>query len=456
MKKINPIALIILIALTAVVSHATAPDTAWTRWYNISSTALHEAYGCTIDTLGNIYVVGRIYEQSGNQNMLVLKYNSNGDTLWHWLYDGGNYDWADDCVINDMQQLYVSGSMNNRTALLKFNQDGDTIWTRKKNDINLMGRACAIDKANNVYIAGDYNNGAETKPFILKYTAQGDTVWNKIIPLAVEFLDFPQTNGCSIDSQNNIYLTGFTYNNGCYIIKCDSLGDTIWTRNHNIADTVYEIGYETHIDGDGNIYVSGEYDYFTSSNSKPYLALKYDSAGNLVWSNMQINLDLDPRSGYKSALDNQGNLYVTGKSVMIKYNSQGDTVWTFWIGSGAAGYDCEVTPAGELVICGSVYENGVFYFLTNKYQAETGVAGDKPKELSVVEQSSFIAYPNPFKSYATVKGLEEQELFVYNVLGQRVQACKGSRIGEKLAPGIYFAIKAKLPQIKPVKLIKIK
>ncbi len=455
MKNIKVVVFFIIIA-SAITSYSAAPSIEWSRQYNISETSQHDAYACAIDTLGNIYVVGKVQEQVGtNDNILVLKYNSSGDTLWHWYYDSGNYDAANDCVINNMQQLYVAGSINNKAALLKFDQNGDTLWTRVINDPKYNGKSCALDEANNIYLAGDYDNGTTLIPFIKKFSPQGDSLWLKTILLETYTFDYYMTADCVLDSNMNIYFTGSTSTHGSFLAKCNNLGDTLWTRFRNIADTVNEAGQECHIDSEGNIYVSGEY-FYPGSPSPPYLAMKYDSEGNIIWNNMQSNMNISMVLGHKSALDDQGNLYVTGQSAMIKYNSQGDTVWSFWIGSGASGYDCELAPSGELVLCGKINDNGIDYFLINKYQAETGVAGDKPKELSVVDQSSYLAYPNPFKSYAKVKGLEEQELFVYNILGQKVQACKGSKIGEKLAPGIYFAIKAKLPQIKPVKLIKIK
>jgi len=48
-------------------------------------------------------------------------------------------------------------------------------------------------------------------------------------------------------------------------------------------------------------------------------------------------------------------------------------------------------------------------------------------------------HPNPFNSFTTVPGLEEERFNLYDVLGRMAGTYKGNRIGADLAPGIYFA-----------------
>jgi len=78
-------------------------------------------------------------------------------------------------------------------------------------------------------------------------------------------------------------------------------------------DYEYDRGLEIHIDSQGNIYVTG-----TSGT------VKYDSAGKKLW------VADSPADRYSSAIavDAMHNVYVTGSSVTVKYDSEGNLLWS--------------------------------------------------------------------------------------------------------------------------------
>lgn len=59
--------------------------------------------------------------------------------------------------------------------------------------------------------------------------------------------------------------------------------------------------------------------------------------------------------------------------------------------------------------------------------------------------------PNPFSSYARIPGHEGESFVLYDVSGRKLGRCPGSRIGENLAPGVYFLN----PVGTPTKLMRI-
>ncbi len=54
----------------------------------------------------------------------------------------------------------------------------------------------------------------------------------------------------------------------------------------------------------------------------------------------------------------------------------------------------------------------------------------------LVEQNHVV--PNPFVSFATIPGHENERFALYDIAGQRVGIFRGDRIGEGLSPGVYF------------------
>jgi hypothetical protein len=66
------------------------------------------------------------------------------------------------------------------------------------------------------------------------------------------------------------------------VIKTDVDGRRIWSTNIDPSVSKTERGLDVVTDGDGNIYIAGELDYFTNPNFDIYL-VKLNSKGNLIW-----------------------------------------------------------------------------------------------------------------------------------------------------------------------------
>jgi hypothetical protein len=65
------------------------------------------------------------------------------------------------------------------------------------------------------------------------------------------------------------------------------------------------------------------------------------------------------------------------------------------------------------------------------------------------------AKPNPFTSFAALPGHEAERFSLFDVSGRKVGTYKGDRVGEGLAPGVYF-IKPEQGSLKPLRIVKLK
>jgi hypothetical protein len=63
--------------------------------------------------------------------------------------------------------------------------------------------------------------------------------------------------------------------------------------------------------------------------------------------------------------------------------------------------------------------------------------------------------PNPFSSFATLPGHEAERFSLYDVSGRKVGVFRGDRVGEGLAPGVYF-LRSSDSQDKPLRIVKVK
>lgn len=66
------------------------------------------------------------------------------------------------------------------------------------------------------------------------------------------------------------------------------------------------------------------------------------------------------------------------------------------------------------------------------------------------------AKPNPFVSFARVPGHENERFALYDVSGRRVGTYQGDRIGEGLAPGVYFLKGTGSAGSTPVRIVKVR
>lgn len=108
-------------------------DTLWTKTYGYSN---NEGGIDICQTQNNEYmVIGSGYMQGGDNDLLILRIDSLGDTLWTKKYGGTNSERGSSiCRLSDTTFVIVGGTYSygagsNDIWLLKINGDGDTLWT---------------------------------------------------------------------------------------------------------------------------------------------------------------------------------------------------------------------------------------------------------------------------------------------------------------------------------------
>ncbi|KXK53768.1 MAG: PKD repeat protein [Chlorobi bacterium OLB5] len=132
-------------------------------------------------------------------------------------------------------------------------------------------------------------------------------------------------NHMALDKVGNCYVLGNTAANGgvMVLIKYNTAGDTAWTRTYPQTGNVGVVA-----DSIGNVYITG---YFGPSFG-PYniVTIKYNPVGVQQWLKIYDSGGNDECRDI--AMDKTGNIYIGGfsdnQSLIIKYNINGDTVWT--------------------------------------------------------------------------------------------------------------------------------
>ncbi|HLG39031.1 MAG TPA: SBBP repeat-containing protein [Chitinophagaceae bacterium] len=280
----------------ALKGYSQAPASIWVEKYGSTLNNVDEAFALALDDTGNVYVTGKI-ANTGGSDFCLLKYDNNGILLWDTSYNG------------------------------------------PANNID-VAKLIKIDNSGNICIAGSsVGVGSAADYCIIKYNPSGIPLWITRYNGPGNSSDIPAD--LEVDSMDNIYVSGSSVDtnggNAFATVKLNSSGGINWVSRYQGALGIDAEPYSMDIDDSGNIYVGG-YEFLTIQDGN-YALLKYDSAGLLLWiRNYQGQWnDYDQIVGVECG--SSGHIYVAGTSnynvspdkfgiAIIKYKSNGDSVWT--------------------------------------------------------------------------------------------------------------------------------
>jgi uncharacterized delta-60 repeat protein len=210
----------------ATIKYNAAGIQQWVRRYSGSSTTpvYDKGTRIAIDDSGNVYVGGSVNDEKG-LNMIVIKYNTTGDTQWTARYDGpaqGNDELHDLALDHDGNTIVTGASAGMPPtydydyATVKFNPNGVMQWEARYDDGNNgqeSASSLAVDLKGNVYVTGSGNdghswlgNGQYKNIVTIRYSPTGTEDWEAIYQGAANISDIG--NSISIDTSGNIYVAG--------------------------------------------------------------------------------------------------------------------------------------------------------------------------------------------------------------------------------------------------------
>ncbi len=243
---------------------AAAQDTLWTRTFGGDQGDWAEAVDQTND--GGFIIGG--YSQSyggGSWDVVVIKTDANGDTLWTRVYGGSGSDTA-----SDIQQTtdggYILSLVDGLGDLLRLNASGDSLWSR---DYQIEAHSVRETEDGGYIVTG----GADGHCCILKTDTNGNVDWNRSYPSGEFSIGFSVTEA----TDGGYVVGGSAWSNtggwDYYVVRTADNGYPLWARTYGRPISEDE-GWAICDAGDGGFVVTGLY----------FGTLKVDAAGDSVWS----------------------------------------------------------------------------------------------------------------------------------------------------------------------------
>jgi len=299
----------------------------WVARYSGPAGQYDSIQAMVLDGAGNIYVAGESYLSDSDSDYITIKYSPEGLELWIAAYDGpaNGWDRAEDLAVDADHNVYVTGASEGIAngidyATVRYDTNGNELWVARYEGPGNRYRvdhayALALDSWNHVFVTGSSEGAGTDDDFLtIRYDSNGNELWTARYNGPGDGED--SAKSIAVDGEGNLIVAG-TSAYDYATVKYDPTGAQRWAVRYEGPAGRMDVLTDLALDLDGNVYVTG---YVTAKVFQgvfelfDFATLKYDANGRRQWAALYNGPALWSDSGLAIAVDNAGNVVVTGRS----------------------------------------------------------------------------------------------------------------------------------------------
>jgi hypothetical protein len=354
---------------------------------------------------GNIISAGHYEDNTGTNNMIFVERNNLGDSIAGGILNSPGFTTGDDfydAVIDASGNIYLAGGIRvNSTfpaGVSRFDAGGTFKWL---NSYPLLSgwnsstfRAIEMCADTGMYLLTFNFTGFGS---LVYCDTAGNFLWQKTLPISIS--DFHTQ--LTVDRFNNAVVGGHL-NQNAGIVKLNSQGDTLWSREisypglNGVLSNVVSIK----TDSAGNIFALA-----TSTGNPSYSIIsKFDSSGVLIWA--------DTSRGFATFYGKNKEIFNLDNGVLTFITTKG-TSWIYqYTDNGIQITNQPLILTGltnpEVNAIAIVDENIILTGNSNKgFNIRQGFTAKIKKVntalLNIEEKQRINIYPNPAKDFIVIK-----------------------------------------------------
>lgn len=403
----------------------------WTKSFGKGNANEADFYFLKINTNGDS-IIARTYHRGASESGISMDNTSDGGFIMC-----GNYS-------------YYTG--RNYFLLYKIKSNLDTSWSKifkspwRKADHMCTSIKQTPDKG---FVVTGYCNGYDTTNnniWLIKTDSNGDSLWSR------HYGGVFNEEAWSVINTNDggFAILGTTYSYGqnsgnysdVYLVRTNSAGDTLWTRNYGGANN--DFGSEIYETADHGFIIAATTFSYGKGMCDIWL-IKTDSNGDTLWTGIYGTTAVDQgrfvrpyKGGYMIGGVSYGTGTASSDGYMVFTDANGKLLKT--ITSGGLNLDelwgAEITHDNLLLVAGNTQSWGhgfnEMYFL--KIAEGTGIMGN------TLQRKTALTYPNPAKNEIriTFNEIPDNQLVIniYNLAGIKVATYR-----EKPAKNLVLPLK---------------
>lgn len=302
-------------------------------------------------------------KSNGSDDIYIAAFDKTGNAEWLWTAGGIDSDGVNAIAATPDGGWIVGGSFTDSLTitagsrqvnmkskgktdaiLIKLAAGGDTEWVKQfggRYDDTILH--VAVDANGNVFVQGAFKDiaewggkplkaggGSDNDVVLAKYDTNGDHLWSKNFGNAFNEV----AGGIAVDPAGHVTIAGSFENKGSisfgdkdehvslgeadvYVARFTGDGKLEWARTFG-GDRI-DVGFDVASDAAGSAVVTGWFEgtvdfgkgpVSAKTTNKDVFVVRFDAKGQLVW--VKTFGDKDHDQGRSLALDDKGNVFVTG------------------------------------------------------------------------------------------------------------------------------------------------
>lgn len=301
---------------------------------------------------GEFVVAGSTILNNGSGQAIFLKINSAGDTLWTKSFGDST------AIFYSVERTFDNGFIGTGITtsgagssifLEKTDASGNTQWTKKISGINSISSYCISQTADSGYIITGASHTvapASQQIYLIKTNSIGDTLWTRVYyyglqrPSSGNYVQQTQDGGFIVAGYQSYQINHLDM----ILIKTDSIGNHQWTKTFRISTN--NIAYCIRQTQDGGFIIASRIGVFGIGTEEEICLIKTDGSGSILWTSVISGAAGDVVRSVMETSDKgfilAGNTFSFGAgscdACLIKTDSTGNITWAKLYG----GTDCDV------------------------------------------------------------------------------------------------------------------
>lgn len=259
-------------------------------WQKLFSTAQTDIAYSVLQTIDGGYLIAgeSAIMSAPNSDILLIKTDSSGNSIWQTLYRSGYPSkFGDIQQTSDDGYILIGSTLTNVSTsdvwVIKLNSTGNVAWQNVYNlGDNEYGRAIRQTSDGGYIIAADalYNFSEYSNIWVIKLTSTGNVSWQLTYGIGDE-----HANVIKQTSDGGYIVGGTTTNYGAgnkdiWLLKLNANGYSTWQKTYGgfMDDVIYSLQQNS----DGG-YIFAGYTDSAEPDNRDAIVVKLDPNGNILW-----------------------------------------------------------------------------------------------------------------------------------------------------------------------------